>query len=108
MGGVSGASPRRGDGVGGVIVAWEGRHRGLNWCLVLVDAFSFVLVAVLFLVGGVTVDSVEELCWLVNPPEAKLEKNFERRESVESSSGHANMTSAWHCSLTTFLTTWVS
>ena len=62
-GGVSGASPLR---ERGVIAAWNWRFQ-----VVRVDVLWFVRVEVLFLVGGVTVDSVEELCLLVNPLEAK-------------------------------------
>ena len=64
----------------GVTATW-------NWRFVLVDAFDFVLVEVLCVVGGVTVDSFEEHCPLVNPPEAN--EKFVQREPVNSSGRNA-------------------
>ena len=62
----------------GVSAVWRAslwRRRGVtaawNWRFVLVDALGFVLVEVIRLVRGVTVDSFEVRCQLVSTPEAK-------------------------------------
>ena len=57
--------------MGGIIAAWEGRHRGLELALCPCRRTWFCPCGGTLLVGGVTVDGVEEHSWLVNPPEAK-------------------------------------
>ena len=71
--GVGGALSLRGRGVRASLLRERGVTGAWNrlFQVVRVDVLWFVLVEVLFLVGGVTVDSVEELCLLVNPLEAK-------------------------------------
>ena len=96
VGGASGVSSLRGRGVrgrqygvGGVIAAREGRHRSVELAFCPCQRNRFCPCQGTFLVGGVTVDSVERPCKLVNAPEAKRKFCFDRREPVEGSGGHA-------------------